>query len=172
MGEGVDEYLKIIESDIQILLISGNAGEGKTRLGVEICKELKDKDYVVICVKSNGQATYQDLKRFIDGDKNTVVFIDDVNLVSDYKSVISLLNIDERLKFILTCRSYSRAMIESHLKEYQYMEVSVKEMGLEEKEALIKQFSDDNIHSKTIQELIDAGQSNPRLLVLAAIFIE
>ena len=169
LGEGVDEYLKIIESDIQILLISGNAGEGKTRLGVEICKELKDKDYVVLCVKSNGQATYQDLKRFIDGDKNTVVFIDDVNLVSDYKSVISLLNIDERLKFILTCRSYSRAMIESHLKEYQYMEVSVKEMGLEEKEALIKQFSDDNIHSKTIQELIDAGQSNPRLLVLAAI---
>lgn len=169
LGGSVDNYVSLIESDVQVLLIADNAGVGKTRLGIEICKELKKKGYIVLCIKSNGQATYQDLKRFIDGDRDTVVFIDDVNLVSDYKSVISLLNIDEKLKFILTCRSYSRAMIESHLKEYQYTEVSVKEMGLEEKGALIKQFSDDNIHSKTIQELIDAGQSNPRLLVLAAI---
>ena len=168
LGGSVDNYVSLIESDVQVLLIADNAGVGKTRLGIEICKELEKKGYIVLCIKSNGQATYQDLKRFIDGGKDTVVFIDDVNLVSDYQSVISLLNIDEKLKFILTCRSYSRAMIESHLKEYQYMEVSVKEMGLEEKEALIKQFSDDNIHSKTIQELIDAGQSNPRLLVLAA----
>lgn len=169
LGGSVDNYVSLIESDVQVLLIADNAGVGKTRLGIEICKKLEKKGYIVLCIKSNGQATYQDLKRFIDGGKDTVVFIDDVNLVSDYKSVISLLNIDEKLKFILTCRSYSRAMIESHLKEYQYMEVSVKEMGLEGKEALIKQFSDDNIHSKTIQELIDAGQSNPRLLVLAAI---
>ncbi|WP_315271147.1 hypothetical protein [uncultured Abiotrophia sp.] len=169
LGGSVDNYVSLIESDVQVLLIADNAGVGKTRLGIEICKELEKKGYIVLCIKSNGQATYQDLKRFIDGGKDTVVFIDDVNLVSDYKSVISLLNIDEKLKFILTCRSYSRAMIEPHLKEYQYMEVSVKEMGLEGKEALIKQFSDDNIHSKTIQELIDAGQSNPRLLVLAAI---
>lgn len=168
LGGSVDNYVSLIESDVQILLIADNAGVGKTRLGIEICKELEKKGYIVLCIKSNGQATYQDLKRFIDGGKDTVVFMDDVNLVSDYQSVISLLNIDEKLKFILTCRSYSRAMIESHLKEYLYREVSVKEMGLEEKEALIKQFSDDNIHSKTIQELIDVGKSNPRLLVLAA----
>lgn len=169
LGGSVDNYVSIIESDVQVLLIADNAGVGKTRLGIEICKELEKKGYIVLCIKSNGQATYQDLKRFIDGGKDTVVFMDDVNLVSDYEAVISLLNIDEKIKFIVTCRSYSRESIESCLKKYQYMEISVKELGLDERKDLIRQFSDDNIHSKTIQDLIEAGQNNPRLLVLAAI---
>ncbi|WP_338543279.1 hypothetical protein [Abiotrophia defectiva] len=169
LGGSVDNYVSIIESDVQVLLIADNAGVGKTRLGIEICKELEKKGYIVLCIKSNGQATYQDLKRFIDGGKDTVVFMDDVNLVLDYEAVISLLNIDEKIKFIVTCRSYSRESIESYLKKYQYMKISVKELGLDERKDLIRQFSDDNIHSKTIQDLIEAGQNNPRLLVLAAI---
>lgn len=169
LGGSVDNYVSLIESDIQVLLIADNAGVGKTRLGIEICKELEKKGYIVLCIKSNGQATYQDLKRFIDGGKDTVVFIDDVNLVSDYEAVIALLNFDEKIKFIVTCRSYSRESIEPYLKKYQYMEISVKELGLDERKDLIRQFSNDNIHSKTIQDLIEAGQNNPRLLVLAAI---
>lgn len=169
LGGSVDNYVSLIESDIQVLLIADNAGVGKTRLGIEICNELKEKSYDVICVKSNGQATYQDLKRFIDSGRDTVVFIDDVNLVLDYKSAISLLNFYDKLKFILTCRLYSRDKIKPVLKDCKYREISVNEMSLNNKKALIKQFSDENINPRTIQNLIEIRQSNPRLLVLAAI---
>lgn len=169
LGEGIDGYLKDIESDTQILLITGNAGVGKTKLGIEICKELKKKDYVIICVKSNGQEVYQDLKRFIDREQETVVFIDDVNLVSGFKAIFQLLNFNAKLRFIITCRAYSRNQIKSSLKDYNYKELSPKLLNLENKCDLIKQFSADDIHFNIVESIINIGQDNARLIVLAAI---
>lgn len=169
LGEGLDEYLKIIESDTQILLITGNAGVGKTRLGVEICRGLKDNGYDVICIKSNGQEVYQDLKRFIDREIETVLFIDDVNLVSDFNTIFSLLNFCEKLRFIITCRSYSINNIKLSLKDYKYKELSPKLLNLENINELIKQFSDENIPVKRVQSIIQISKDNARLIVLAAI---
>lgn len=85
--------------DIQVLLIADKPGTGKTRSAIEICKELDENRYNILCVKSNGQPVYMDIKRYLDSKKENIIFIDDINSVEDHNSVLSLLR-DNKIKSI------------------------------------------------------------------------
>lgn len=63
-----------------VLILSGPAGVGKTRLALQICRELASENgYEILCIKSNGLELYEDLVTTIEEDKNYLAFVDDAN---------------------------------------------------------------------------------------------
>ncbi|EMB53040.1 TPA: ATP-binding protein [Streptococcus mutans] len=158
----------IISSENQILLISAKPGTGKTRLAIEICSSLDRNKYNILCVKSNNQSIYQDVKSHLDSQKENIVFIDDVNITQNYISTLGLLNTDTNVKFILTVRDYAENEVIANIKKFKYE--SVKPIVLKDDNftLLLNQFSKHDFSYEEIRHINTISKGNPRIAVIAA----
>lgn len=100
-------YKNIIDSKMTI--ISGKPGNGKTKISLEILKELERKEnYTPLCIRINGLNLYDDIKTSIKSDKKYIIFIDDINNLNGLNSIIDLIitNKNEKIKIVATVRDY------------------------------------------------------------------
>lgn len=156
----------------QILLLSGIAGTGKTRLAIEICKRLSS-DYNVICVKSNSMPVYQDVKDALDDNKVNYLFLDDANTITNFDAIINLLRLEEyeqKLKIIITVRDYALSRIVNQLKDFNTKIQKISLMNNEQIEMLISSIS--KVSSTNLRKIIKLSHNNPRIAVIAAIMIK
>lgn len=100
-----------------VLVLTGPAGVGKTRLALEICRELSEEmGLTVLCIKSNGLGIYDDLIAAIESGKEYLVFVDDANELTGLDLVLSFLSgvaLGHRRikKLILTARDYAKQRV-------------------------------------------------------------
>lgn len=100
-----------------ILMISGPAGVGKTRLALHICEQLSEKeDYEVLCIRSNGSELYEDLTTTLEAGKDYLVFVDDANELTGLRYVLDYLlqegpSVAHIKKLIISVRDYSRHQV-------------------------------------------------------------
>lgn len=100
-------YQNIMNSKMTI--ISGKPGNGKTKISLEVLKELEKKEnYIPLCIRINGLNLYNDIKTSIKSDKKYIIFIDDINNLNGLNSIIDLIitNKNERIKIVATIRDY------------------------------------------------------------------
>ena len=106
-----------------VLILSGPAGVGKTRLALQICRELASENgYEILCIKSNGLELYEDLVTTIEEDKNYLAFVDDANELTGLHLVLDFLckTADQKKsvkKLIVTVRDYARQQVISQILE-------------------------------------------------------
>ena len=99
--------LKLSINQKRVTLITGKAGIGKTKLALEVCKELQ-KQYCCLCIRSNNNDIYEDIKNSIEIEKKYLIFVDDINNLHNLKSFIDLIAIsDKEIKVIGTVREYA-----------------------------------------------------------------
>ncbi|HAB6376322.1 TPA_asm: hypothetical protein GYH79_00215 [Listeria monocytogenes] len=152
----------------QILLLYGISGTGKTRLAIELCKELCAENNV-ICVKSNSMPVYQDIKDALDNNQVNYLFLDDANTISNFDAIVNLLRLEEyehNLKIIMTVRDYALSGIINQLEFFKTKIQKVSLMSDEEIELLINsinQFSPNNFRN-----IMKLSHNNPRIAVIAA----
>lgn len=151
----------------QVLLIVAKPGTGKTRLAIEICKEFDRNQYNVLCIKSNGQPVYTDIKKYLESGKENIIFIDDINVVEDYKSVLTLANSSKNIKFIITVRDYAAREINSTIKNYDHKSIFPDKFEKEQMEQLTQQFVDSKINDVVVDHIVKISNNNPRMAVLA-----
>lgn len=172
-NEYIDEKLDI-ESMIgeinkhQIFVIKGDPGVGKTRLATEICKKL-NKDSNVITVKSNELSIYDDVSYALNPDKINYLFLDDANTITSLDAVLALLNLEEyreKLKVIITIRSYAYSHIQKQISHYHFCTFEKNLMKEENIEALIDSLDKEIPHS-ILTRVKELSKNNPRLAVLA-----
>src|SRR5699024_11426854 len=123
----------------QIFVIKGDPGVGKTRLATEICKKL-NKDSNVITVKSNELSIYDDVSYALNPDKINYLFLDDANTITSLDAVLALLNLEEyreKLKVIITIRSYAYRYIQKQISHYHFCTFEKNLMKEENIKALI-----------------------------------
>ena len=156
-----------------VLVISGAAGIGKTRLALQLCSELSiEKDYQILCIRSNNLELYEDLVSSLGSGKKNIIFIDDANELTGLKYVLDLLgkedgNRSSIEKIILTVREYARREVVSKILEYIKPEIIKLEL-----------FSDENIRGLMeslygitnelyLEKIISISEGNARLAMLA-----
>lgn len=165
----VSEIINTIKSsEKRIFLISAKPGTGKTRLAIEICSLLDRNKYNIICVKSNNQDIYQDVKRNLNLHKENIVFIDDVNTTQNYISTLGLLNTTSNIRFILTVRDYAKKDVINNIKVYGYNNIEPELIKDDNFKELLNQFSRNNFTNKEIEHIKTISKSNPRIAVIAA----
>ena len=157
----------IISSENQILLISAKPGTGKTRLAIEICSSLDRSKYNILCIKSNNQSIYQDVKSHLDSQKENIIFIDDVNITQNYIPTLGLLNTDTNVKFILTVRDYAEKEVIANIKEFKYKSIEPNVLKDDNFTQLLNQFSKHDFSRGEIKHIKTISKGNPRIAVIA-----
>lgn len=124
--------------------------------------------YNIICVKSNNQDIYQDVKRNLNLHKENIVFIDDVNTTQNYISTLGLLNTTSNIRFILTVRDYAKKDVINNVKVYGYNNIEPELIKDDNFKELLNQFSRNDFTNKEIEHIKTISKSNPRIAVIAA----
>ena len=155
-----------------ITIVMGPSGIGKTRLALEACRHFQSEDWQVLCVKSNSNSLFDDMRYSIEQSGKYLIFFDDANFVSNFEGILSYiltLSSNHTVKVVLTVRDYAKARIVDVAAKYA-------------KPALytVEGFSDDEIKGVLKQNLgIEEGtylnrianiaKGNIRLAMLAGI---
>lgn len=106
-----EKILETLEKE-RVLLISGKAGVGKTRLSLQVAREYQEKSGCkLLCIKCNHMPIMEDLCRYISGAGKYLVFVDDANELAGMCHLIEyVIKNDDRydVRIMATVRDYVR----------------------------------------------------------------
>ena len=162
---------KLCQSNV--LVLTGPAGVGKTRLALDVCKELSEETgMAVLCVKNNGVEIYDDLIAAIEPDREYLVFVDDANELTELNLVLSFLPggaFGHRCikKLVLTVRDYAKQRVIQQILDVARPEIL--KIGLL-KDGQIKQLVEKNygiINYRFLDRIALIAEGNARLAMLA-----
>lgn len=100
----------------QITILSGKPGVGKTKLALECIKQFGENrpEYEIKCLRNNGQNLYEDLKLHFNYSGNYLLFIDDVNQLTQLQLILEYLGLEDdgvNFKLIVSVREYAEKKI-------------------------------------------------------------
>lgn len=165
------KHLKESLNSHNMVLISGKAGVGKTRIALEMCKEYaKENDYNLKCVKQNGESIYDDLVSHFVDNKNYLIFIDDANQLSQLNHLLDLatdMRRDNKIKLVLTVRDYAIRKIEANIKAVMFpYEYELKALSSEAIEQVLRENLKIN-NQRTIKRILKIASGSLRLAIMA-----
>src|SRR5690606_4966839 len=118
-----------------ILLLSGGAGVGKSKLGVKILEELSKDDYVPIVIQSSGVSLWDDYQHlFLPGKQHIILFDDANKSINNLNYLLSKIEASQSysVKVIVTSRDYVKKQVSVTLDNYSYKEFNIPEFKDEE----------------------------------------
>lgn len=170
-----DELKKAVDciGKEELLILSGGAGVGKTRLALKVAEEMGklDNGYNTKVIMNKGLDLFEDLKTYFSDSGKFIIIVDDGNRLTQFEHVIDLIQnkrSDQDFKVIVTVRDYALDKIQDTIKRIGEKNViSLKPFSNDEISSFIKnQFGINN--SKYIDRIVKVSSGNPRLAVMAA----
>ncbi|MBH8574961.1 ATP-binding protein [Nostocaceae cyanobacterium CENA369] len=156
-----------------LVVVSGKAGVGKTRLVLQCCNQFvaSHSEYKVRCIFLRGADIFEDLRIHFSEPGSYLIFVDDANRVSRFEYFIQLLHdqrSDQQIKVIATVRDYALNKVREAARSYKNLiELEVK--SLEDNQ--IKQLVEDEYsitNQVYLDRIADISQGNPRLAIMIA----
>lgn len=105
----------------EIIIISGRAGVGKSRIALECLDRFiqHEPDYISYCVYNKGVSLYFDLKSYFTPGGKYIVLVDDANRVSQLDQLLRLVNgSDLTIRLLLTVRDYALEKVKKACYEF------------------------------------------------------
>ncbi len=116
----LNEITNLIRTN-DITVVMGASGIGKTRLVLESCRCFQSEKWQVLCVKSNSNSLFDDMRFSIEQPGEYLIFFDDANFVSGFEGILSYiftLSQDHNVKVVLTVRDYAKARVVDTIAKY------------------------------------------------------
>lgn len=163
-----NEVVEAINSN-DVVILSGQAGVGKTKLALEIVNEYKKKyGYELFCIRSKKLEIYEDIKKYIDKNTKYLLFIDDGNeLKQQLELMLELLN-KSNIKIIITVRNYMRDEVNKNVKIYTNKIYDKEILGFNNKE--LTEFLKENmgiLNPEYIEQILNLSKGNIRVAYMA-----
>ncbi|GGA53822.1 ATP-binding protein [Okeania sp. KiyG1] len=173
----IKEILQRLEGN-NLVIVSGKAGVGKSRLVLECCRKFVEKysDYKVKCIFDQGVDIFGDIHVYFSDEGSYLIFVDDANRVKEFKHFINLLlykRENQQIKIIATVRDYAVEQIKEVVCSYDNNLELVKINPLTDKqiEQLVKE--EYKIQNQLyIERIVDIAQGNPRLAIMTALVVK
>ncbi|MEI2272557.1 hypothetical protein OHD16_10440 [Sphingobacterium sp. ML3W] len=156
---------------VNILLLTGGQGVGKSKLAVRILQEMSQDGYQPIVIQSSGVSLWDDYKHLFLPNKRYIILFDDANKsINNLKYLLSRLDdtISYEVKIVITSRDYVKNEVSNALENYAFEEQNLSEL------------SDDIIGKIVLPELrnfrnrglikrkiVDLSKGNARLALMA-----
>jgi hypothetical protein len=168
-----DEIKNCIESlkKYDILLLSGGAGVGKTKLAVKLLEELSKDGYIPVVIQSTVVPLWDDYEHLFLREKQYIILCDDANKsITNLEYLLSKLK-SPRLfsaKVVITSRDYVRKEILNTLNNYNYQEYNLSDLQDEEIEKIIiSALPNLKYYSGIKRRIIDLAKGNARVALMA-----
>ena len=155
-----------------VVILSGVAGVGKTRLALHFAKQYSaEHGMKLLCIHNNGASIYEELQYFLDKPGNYFLFVDDANQLSQLNYIVACTKQapkDYFIQVLISVRSYAFQKVKRDI-------ISIAKFEQIE----ISKFQDDEI-SKLVEmnfeitnpsyqkQLIRLAEGNARIALLAA----
>ncbi|SER92903.1 hypothetical protein [Lachnobacterium bovis] len=110
-----------IMSESEATLVLGPSGVGKTRAVLEACRKYEEEGWNVLCIKSNSNQLFDDVRNSIEQDGKYLLFFDDANTVVGFPGLMSyIFSLPEtyKIKTVFTVRDYASLRVVDTLNEY------------------------------------------------------
>jgi hypothetical protein len=166
-------YIIAAMKENDLVIISGQAGVGKSRLALECCRKFFEinPSFEIWCIFNRGVDLFEDTRVYFSAPDDFLIFVDDANRISGFQYIVQLLHdkkVSQRIKIIITVRDYALDKIKAMCQPYG---------GAFEKNIL--PFTDDQIKQLVEKEygiknhyyldrIADISQGNPRLAIMAS----
>lgn len=175
MNDFVARENELIESlehikNVDILLLSGSAGVGKSKLAVKILEESKDS-YIPIVIQSSAVPLWDDFVHLFQNGKDYIILFDDAN--KSVQNLIYLLNFIQKpktskLKVVITVRDYVMHQVSQQLKDFIYKEVTIEKLKDEDIEKIIvKALPNLQYHYDIKKKIVELSKGNARVALMA-----
>jgi len=168
----VEQVLHELEA-VDLVMVSGRPGVGKSRVALECCKRFNDSqpEYVVRCIFNRGLNLYEDLRSYFSEPGHFLILVDDANRISKFEYIVHLLQDrreNQQIKVIVTVRDYALYEVQEAARQLG-SESSVELHILEDTQ--IKHFVKDEcgiLNPFYLDRIAKIARGNPRLAIMAA----
>ncbi|KGO93186.1 nSTAND3 domain-containing NTPase [Flavobacterium subsaxonicum] len=154
-----------------ILLLSGGAGIGKSKLGVKILEEFYKDDYVPIVIQSSGVSLWDDYQHlFLPGKQHVILFDDANKSITNLNYLLSKLEGSQsyHVKVVITSRDYVKKQVSSALDNYLYKELNIPEFKDDEiAKIIVSALPNLQHHSDIKRKIVDLAKGNARVALMA-----
>lgn len=161
-----DAYLKV-----DVVILNGSAGTGKTRLALHYVKNHPDtNNEKVYCIHSNALPIYEDLKLFIDRPGNYFLFIDDANQLSGLKHIIRYVSMKPEgynVKILITVRDYALQKVINDVREITTYEIININVFTDDEIKKLLETSLGILNQDYQERIIRIAEGNARIAILA-----
>ncbi|MFV8327927.1 hypothetical protein [Flavobacterium sp. ZS1P14] len=171
------EIKKFINSEDNMIVVTGEAGIGKTRLVIEFFKQEVDPlNHWIPLVLLNRNIDFDKLRKALTSKNNFIILIDDAHtykpeIIADIKVLVQ--GLSNKVKLILTSRTIGALDSLSLLKEYEkILFIKLNELSRPDTEAIFKHYLENTDYKHYTNQLIMTSFGKPILIVamLNAIF--
>lgn len=116
----LSDICNLISSSNSTVII-GPSGVGKTRIVIEACRKYEIDGWNVLCIKSNSNLLFDDLRNCMEQEGKYLLFFDDANTVAGFEGVLSyIFSLPEEytIKTVFTVRDYACSRVVNSINEY------------------------------------------------------
>ena len=158
-------------SENSVVVVTGRAGVGKTRLVLEAVREFATKeDYKLLCVKNNNLPLFKDLVASTEVKGKYLFFIDDANELAEISHILSYTTKKEdegMVKIIATVRDYAKEKLIDEVKTYANPAVCELAYFSDEEIRVFLNINLEIRNEEYLNQIIRISEGNPRLAYMA-----
>ena len=160
--------IKTALSEYNAVLLSGDAGIGKTRLALETAEQYAiENEYQFLVIRNNNERLWDDLNIYFQKNGRYIILIDDANQISNLKTYLEFLrDRSDNIKLIITVRKYALEDVSAKADAVMKNKlIQIEKLNETEIEEMIANSYDLNTYA--LDKISDLSNGNPRIAFLA-----